>query len=122
MGNGECGMGNEEGRQERDCLHSPCPIHHSPFPIREKTRRCDNMRDGQRIAIVDPSDSTREELRNVLLGMESVWLEAECSRYEFFYDVIQQSQPDVVIVSLDSDQQKALALIQNLHSSVPDMP
>ena len=62
------------------------------------------MRDVQRIAIVDPSDATREELRNVLLGMESVWLEAECSRYEFFFDVIQQSQPDVVMISLDSDQ------------------
>src|SRR5206468_10858463 len=70
-----------------------------------------DMRDVQRIAIVDPSDVTREELRNVLLGMESVWLEAECSRYEFFFDVIRQSSPDVVVVSLDSDQAKALQLI-----------
>src|ERR1700733_11838420 len=80
------------------------------------------MRDVQRIAIVDPSDTTREELRNVLLGMESVWLEAECSRYEFFGDVIQQSQPDVVMVSLDSDQGKALALIAGLSAEVPDLP
>lgn len=80
------------------------------------------MRDVLRIAIVDPSDMTREELRNVLLGMESVWLEAECSRYEFFYDVIQQSQPDVVMISLDSDLQKALTLIQNLGVEAPDMP
>lgn len=80
------------------------------------------MRDVLRIAIVDPSDTTREELRNVLLGMESVWLEAECSRYEFFYDVIQQSQPDVVMISLDSDQQKALMLIQHLGREAPDMP
>src|SRR5262249_46239696 len=80
------------------------------------------MRDVQRIAIVDPSDNTREELRNVLLGMESVWLEAECSRYEFFYDVIQQSKPDVVMISLDSDQQKALLLIQHLGKESPDIP
>jgi pilus assembly protein CpaE len=80
------------------------------------------MRDVQRIAIVDPSDSTREELRNVLLGMESVWLEAECSRYEFFFDVIQQSQPDVVVISLDSDQNKALGLIQTLAQESPDLP
>lgn len=80
------------------------------------------MRDVLRIAIVDPSDTTREELRNVLLGLESVWLEAECSRYEFFLDVIDQSQPDVVIVSLDSDQAKALALIQTLHADAPDLP
>jgi pilus assembly protein CpaE len=38
------------------------------------------MTEVQRIAIVDPSDLTREPLRNLLLGVESVWLEAECSR------------------------------------------
>ena len=80
------------------------------------------MRDVQRIAIVDPSDVTREELRNVLLGMESVWLEAECSRYEFFFDVIRQSHPDVVVISLDSDQNKALTLIGQLTAEAPDLP
>src|SRR5262245_41105788 len=80
------------------------------------------MRDVLRIAIVDPSDVTREELRNVLLGLEQVWLEAECSRYEFFFDVISQSRPDVVMISLDSDQSKALALIQGLHAEAPDIP
>jgi pilus assembly protein CpaE len=80
------------------------------------------MRDVQRIAIVDPSDTTREELRNVLLGMESVWLDAECSRYEFFFDVIQGSHPDVVVISLDSDQNKAMALISQLATEVPDLP
>jgi pilus assembly protein CpaE len=80
------------------------------------------MRDVQRIAIVDPSDTTREELRNVLLGMESVWLEAECSRYEFFFDVIRQSSPDVVVVSLDTDQAKALALIAQMTEEAPDVP
>src|SRR5262249_53449682 len=81
-----------------------------------------NMRDVKRIAIVDPNDTTREELRNVLLGMEDVWLEAECSRYEFFCDVIQQSTPDVVMISLDSDQNKALALITQLTADAPDLP
>jgi pilus assembly protein CpaE len=80
------------------------------------------MRDVLRIAIVDPSDVTREELRNVLLGLEQVWLEAECSRYEFFYDVINQSHPDVVMISLDSDQNKALGLIQGLHADAPETP
>jgi pilus assembly protein CpaE len=80
------------------------------------------MRDVQRIAIVDPSDLTREELRNVLLGMESVWLEAECARYEFFYDVVQQSSPDVVVVSLDADQNKALQLIAQTTTDCPDLP
>jgi len=76
----------------------------------------------QRIAIVDPSDATREELRNVLLGMESIWLEAECARYEFFFDVIAQSSPDVVVVSLDSDQTKALQLISQLTTDMPEVP
>ena len=80
------------------------------------------MRDVQRIAIVDPSDTSREELRNVLLGMESIWLEAECARYEFFPEVISQSSPDVVVVSLDSDQTKALQLIAQLTSERPEVP
>jgi pilus assembly protein CpaE len=81
------------------------------------------MRDLQRIAIVDPADNTRQELREVLLGMEeTVFLEAECMRYEFFYDVINQSSPDVVIISLDSDQTKALQLITQLNQDLPDLP
>jgi pilus assembly protein CpaE len=80
------------------------------------------MRDVQRIAIVDPSDTTREALRNVLLGMESIWLEAECARYEFFQEVISQSIPDVAVVSLDSDQNKAIQLIGQLSSELPEIP
>jgi pilus assembly protein CpaE len=80
------------------------------------------MRDVQRIAIVDPCDATREPLRNMLLGVEAVWLEAECSRYEFFLDVIRQSQPDVVVVSLDADHAKALQLIAQLAQESPGIP
>jgi pilus assembly protein CpaE len=80
------------------------------------------MRDVQRIAIVDPADATREPLRNMLLGVESVWLEAECSRYEFFLDVIRQSQPDVAVVALDADHAKALQLITQLAQECPGLP
>src|SRR5262245_57762424 len=80
------------------------------------------MKDVQRIAIVDPSDSTREPLRNLLLGVESVWLEAECSRYEFFLDVIRQSDPDVAVIALDADHTKALQLIGQLASDHPGLP
>src|SRR5204863_8500715 len=76
----------------------------------------------QRIAIVDPSDMTREPLRNLLLGMDSVWMEAECARYEFFPDVVSQSNPDVVIVALDADQNKALQLISQLKNQYAEMP
>jgi pilus assembly protein CpaE len=80
------------------------------------------MRDVQRVVIVDPSDATREPLRNLLLGVESVWLEAECSRYEFFFDVVHQSEPDVAVISLDSDENKALQLITQLGSECPNLP
>src|SRR6476619_5780140 len=78
--------------------------------------------DVQRIAIVDPSDATREPLRNLLLGIESVWLEAECSRYEFFIDVARQAAPDLVVITLDADHNKALQLIQQLAVEFANMP
>src|SRR5262245_58319315 len=80
------------------------------------------MKDVQRIAIVDPSDATREPLRNLLLGVDSVWLESECARYEFFFDVIAQAPPDVAIVCLDADQQKAIQLISQVASEFPGLP
>src|SRR5262245_39544659 len=80
------------------------------------------MRDVQRIAIVDPADATREPLRNMLLGVDSVWLESECTRYEFFFDVIAQSPPEVAIVCLDADQGKAVQLIGQVASEFPDLP
>jgi pilus assembly protein CpaE len=76
----------------------------------------------QRIAIVDPLDITREPLRNLLLGMEAVWMEAECARYEFFPDVVHQSNPDVAVVALDADQNKALSLIGQLKNDHPELP
>lgn len=79
------------------------------------------MKDVQRIAIVDPSDATREPLRNLLLGIDSVWLESECARYEFFFDVIAQSPPDIAIVCLDADQQKAVQLIGQVAVEFPEV-
>jgi pilus assembly protein CpaE len=80
------------------------------------------MKDVQRVAIVDPSDSTREPLRNLLLGVESIWLEQESTRYEFFPDVIKQSDPDVAVVALDADHNKALELIGSLANDFPGLP
>src|SRR5437763_13712081 len=80
------------------------------------------MKDVLRVVLVDPSDATREPLRNMLLGVESVWLEAECSRYEFFFEVVQQSHPDVAVIAPDADQNKALQLIAQLATDCPDLP
>ncbi len=78
----------------------------------------------QRIAIVDPSDSSRESLRTLLLGVDFVWLEAECTRYEYFFDVIkeQQSLPDLAIVNLDGDKNKALMMIGELAVKYDKLP
>ena len=76
----------------------------------------------QRIAIVDPSESSRESLRAMLLGVDFVWLEAECARYEYFHEVIQQSTPDLVIIALDADKAKALELVRQLAAEFPKLP
>ncbi len=70
-----------------------------------------------RLAIVDPNDMSRESLKNMLLRMDSVWLEAECSRFEFFTDVVAQSNPDVGVVCVDEDPDKAIRLIENLRET-----
>jgi pilus assembly protein CpaE len=76
----------------------------------------------QRVAIVDPTESTRESLRTLLLGVDFVWLEAECARYEYFFDVIATSPPDLAIVALDADKAKALQMIGQLSVEHPKLP
>lgn len=78
------------------------------------------MNEVVRLAIVDPNDATRGTLKNLLLGIESVWLEAECSRYEFFIDVATQTKPDIALISLDADSNKGLALLAELQHELPD--
>jgi pilus assembly protein CpaE len=73
-----------------------------------------------RLAIVDPNDVSRESLKAMLLGMDMVWLEAECSRYEFFADVVGQTHPEIGVVSIDHDAEKGLQLIQDLQASAPE--
>ena len=72
-----------------------------------------------RIAVVDPKDSSRDALKSMLLGLDTVWLEAECSRYEFFGDVVAQTNPDVGFIALDSDPEKGLDLLESLAKSAP---
>jgi len=73
-----------------------------------------------RLAIVDPNDSARDALKTVLLGLDMVWLEAECSRYEFFADVVAQTHPDIGLVAIDKDPDKALQLVEQLSASSPN--
>jgi pilus assembly protein CpaE len=73
-----------------------------------------------RLAIVDPVDASRDALKATLLGMDMVWLEAECSRYEFFADVVGQTKPDIGIISLNQNPEKALQLVAQLRESSAD--
>jgi pilus assembly protein CpaE len=77
------------------------------------------MPDTRRLAICDPNTATRDPLRNLLLGVESVYLEAESHRYEFFPDIIDQYRPDVAIITLDSDPGRGLQLIAQLSNGFP---
>ena len=72
-----------------------------------------------RIAVVDPKDASRDALKSTLLGLDSVWLEAECSRYEFFADVVAQTNPDIGFVALDGNPERALELVASLAKSAP---
>ncbi|RMG35831.1 MAG: response regulator [Planctomycetota bacterium] len=72
-----------------------------------------------RVAIVDPRDASRQATKNLLLGIESIWLEAECSNYEYFVDVLTQAQPDIAIINLDADTARGLALISEVVSACP---
>ena len=73
-----------------------------------------------RISICDPDESTRDNLKKYLVGMDQVWLEADCSRYDAFTDIISQTTPDIAIIDIDSDDVEALQLVESLSQSHPE--
>ncbi|HET6422590.1 MAG TPA: response regulator [Planctomycetaceae bacterium] len=78
------------------------------------------MKNVTRLALVDPNDANRAALKTLLLGIDTVWLDADCSRYEFFTDVVRQSQPELALIALDSNPQKGLELIARVRTEVPN--
>jgi pilus assembly protein CpaE len=72
-----------------------------------------------RICICDPNEKTRENLKKYLIGMDKVWLEADCSRYEFFAEIVDQTNPDVALVDIDDDEKNALVLVEKLSRTHP---
>ena len=74
-----------------------------------------------RIAIVDPNDTTREVIKSTLVGLDTVWLEAECSQYAFFQDVTKQTNPDIALINLDSDPDAGIRLIEELGQASPEL-
>ena len=51
--------------------------------------------------------------------MEKCWLEADCSRYEFFREIVGETTPDIAIVAIDSDTEKALELVADISREHP---
>ncbi len=72
-----------------------------------------------RLALVDPTDSSRESLKATLLGLDTIWLEAECSQYAFFPEVVGQTDPDVALVAIDGNPEAAVKLIDQLAHDYP---
>ena len=79
------------------------------------------MSSSLRISICDPNESTRENLKKYLIGIDNVFLEADCSRYEFFTDIVAQTTPHVAILDIDSDQELGLQLIESLGRKNPNV-
>ena len=69
------------------------------------------MKSVLRLVTVDPDERSRNALKSMLLGVETVWLEAECSRYESFMDIAKQTMPDIVLINLDSNPSRALQMV-----------
>jgi pilus assembly protein CpaE len=78
------------------------------------------MKSVLRLATVDPDERSRNSLKTMLLGVDTVWLEAECSRYEFFMDVVQQTAPDIALVNIDSNSARGVQLVGEVSRAVPN--
>jgi pilus assembly protein CpaE len=78
------------------------------------------MKSVLRLATVDPDERSRNSLKTMLLGVDTVWLEAECSRYEFFMDVVQQTAPDIALINIDSNSARAIQLVGEVSRAVPN--
>lgn len=78
------------------------------------------MKSVLRLATVDPDERTRNSLKSMLLGIDTVWLEAECSRYEFFMDVAQQTQPDIALINVDANHASGVQLVGAVSRALPN--
>ena len=72
-----------------------------------------------RLAICDPAEDSRESLKQLVMGIDRVCLEADCSRYEFFFDVAKQTEPEVCLINIDSNIESATTLITKLNQTYP---
>ena len=87
--------------------------------LNNKTNSEDNL---LRLVIMNPPDKGHEALRSMFTQIPYVWLQAECSKYEFLQEVIaNQTVPHVVVVAIDADLEKACKAIERLAQELPDV-
>ena len=87
--------------------------------LNSKTNSEDNL---LRLVIMNPPDKGHEALRSMFTQIPYVWLQAECSKYEFLQEVIaNQTVPHVVVVAIDADLDKACRAIERLAQEMPNV-
>src|SRR5262249_45454910 len=84
-------------------------------------RKRERMPEIASIAIVEPSTTTRETLRNVAQALDWVVVELEVQKYEQALVAFQDTQVDGVIIGLDDDTEKSLELVAELTQAHPQI-
>lgn len=74
-----------------------------------------------RLILVDADPDRRAAFKSMVVGLDSMWIEADCARYHEGLDLFAELRPDVVVVCLDEDRDLALDLIRELRSQSPDV-
>ena len=72
-----------------------------------------------RVVMVDPCTQTREELKRMLAGLDPIWVEAECPKYDQLPDVLSQTSPDIVVINLDGDPVQGLQMVDETLRASP---
>jgi pilus assembly protein CpaE len=73
-----------------------------------------------RMVVVDPCNGTREELKRILAGLDPVWVEAECAHYGELPEVLNQTNPDIVVIDIDSDPNPAMDMVSHVLRTHPN--
>ncbi|MFO0957067.1 MAG: AAA family ATPase [Isosphaeraceae bacterium] len=82
--------------------------------------KTDGMNGMIRVVLVDPAEASRQDLQRLLGGIGSIWLAEVCPSYEAAERSIPETRPDLTLVTIDSDPDAAIALIQQLIRQQPD--
>ncbi len=82
-------------------------------------RTTSHMKDVIRIVLVDPNQETRDELRQCLSVMQSIWLSEVHTSYQKGIERAKELGGHLTIVTLDHDPVQAIELIQRILQSDP---